>query len=126
MPSSKDFMVPWTGVASVIAGMVARAAVTVVTIVLLPLLGFMIAEVVGNLLPIWVFTLPVAISSALGGAIAGYLQGDNTRRPLHSLRWYSVVRLDLSPVQSWVPLAGSVGISVVRNSGIENLSELLC
>ena len=73
-------MVPWKGVGSVTAGVIATAALTGATIVLLPFLGLLTAEVVGNWLPVWVFAVPVAMSSALGGALTGYFHGDGPRR----------------------------------------------
>lgn len=67
----------WRPVGSVIAGAIATIVLGVVTIVLLPFLGFATAEVVGNWLPIWVFAVPLAICPVAGGAITGFLHGKN-------------------------------------------------
>lgn len=72
-------MSSWKVVGSVLAGMVATVVMTVVTIVLLPFIGFVTADVVGNWLPRWVFGVPPVICATLGGAITGYLQGTTSR-----------------------------------------------
>lgn len=73
-------MALWRGVGSVIAGSVATVVICVLTIVLLPFLGFAAAEIVGTWLPIWVFTIPLALCVIVGGATTGFLQGNTWRQ----------------------------------------------
>lgn len=72
-------MSPWKAVGSVIAGAVTTVALSTLTGILLPILGFAAAEAVGNWLPIWVFAVPLAIGVTAGGAIAGLLQGNDRK-----------------------------------------------
>ena len=70
-------MVPWRVASRVAVGAVATVLLSVSTAVLLPFLGIATAEVVGNWLPLWTFAVPLAICPAAGGAITGFLQGDD-------------------------------------------------
>lgn len=73
-------MSSWKVVGSVIAGTVATAVMTIVTIILLPIVGFVATQLVGDWLSIWMFLVPIAICATLGGVITGYLQGTTSRK----------------------------------------------
>lgn len=68
-------MSTWRTVGSVVAGTVVTVVMVATTIVLLPVIGFGAAELVGNWLPIWLFLLPVVFAAVLGGVTTGALQG---------------------------------------------------
>lgn len=73
-------MPSWMGPGSVVAGMAVTTALTGVTLVLLPLVGILTGQLVGNWIPIWFFALPVILCPAVGGGTAGYLHGTTPRR----------------------------------------------
>ncbi|WP_197428025.1 hypothetical protein, partial [Halogeometricum sp. CBA1124] len=63
----------------VLAGAATTAVLGVLTVVLVPVLGFVTAEVVGTWVPRWAFAAPPMLSVVAGGATAGFLARTDRR-----------------------------------------------
>ena len=66
-------------VAAVLAGAATTAVLGVLTVVLVPVLGFVTAEVVGTWVPRWAFAAPPMLSVVAGGSTAGFLARTDRR-----------------------------------------------
>jgi hypothetical protein len=73
-------MPTWRTVGSVVAGTLVTVVAVALTIVLLPIVGIGVANLVGTWLPTWMFLLPVAFAAVLGGATTGAFSGRTPSR----------------------------------------------
>lgn len=68
-------MTPWRTVGSVIAGASVTLVLNLLALVLLPVFGFVTAQLVGDWVPVWLFLAPSILCVVGGGATAGFLSG---------------------------------------------------